>query len=140
MVEVGGEVRVHGRSDRDEAWRIAIDRPLIEGRAAHRVLALTDCAVATSGDYRVYYVRDGRHVSHTIDPRTCRPLSHDTASATVVCEDCTKADAWATAMLVLGREEGAKLAEHLDLAVLFLSRFENNSIEEHMTTAFRARV
>ena len=135
MVEVGGEVRTRGLNDEGEAWRIAIERPDTAGRALHLVLPLSDLALATSGDYRNYYEIEERRISHTIDPRTGHPITHRFTSASVVDRECVRADAWATALLVLG-PDGVGLAEELGLAAFFLEREPGGGFVEHRTTAF----
>ncbi len=125
MVDVGGEVRVQGRNSAGAPWRIGIETPSLVRRGVERVLALEGQAVATSGDYRNYREVQGRRVSHTIDPRTAAPISHRLASVTVVHATCAQADAYATALNVLGEEEGMALAESLGLAAYFLIRAED---------------
>ena len=122
MVDVGGEVRVAGRNARGQPWRIGIETPSTVNRGVETVLALETGSVATSGDYRNYREVDGTRVSHTIDPRTGRPISHALASVTVVHPRCAEADAYATALNVLGPEEGFALAERLNLAAYFIER------------------
>ncbi|MBP7935562.1 MAG: FAD:protein FMN transferase [Phycisphaerae bacterium] len=136
MVEVGGEVRVRGCNLDGKPWRIAIERPAADDVEIHRVVPLIDQAIATTGDYRVFYIRDGKRISHTIDPRTGRPVGHSLASVTVIADDCESADAWATALMVLGAEEGGALAERRRMAALFLIRGEDGRIEERATAAF----
>ena len=135
MVEVGGEIRTRGFNDRGESWRIAIERPDPAGRTLHLVVPLSGLALATSGDYRNYYEIEGRRISHTIDPRTGHPITHRFTSASVVTGECVQADAWATALLVLG-PEGVELAEELGLAAFFLERNPEGGFTEHRTTAF----
>jgi len=86
------------------------------------VLALTSGAVATSGDYRNYFERDGMRFSHTIDPRSGQPINHTLASVTVLADTCAEADAWATALMVLGDKQGIDLANQLGLATYMLAR------------------
>lgn len=136
MVEIGGEVRVRGRNPDRRPWRIAIERPIPDTSEIHRVVPLRDQAIATSGDYRIFYVKDGKRISHTIDPRTGRPVEHSVASVTVIADDCESADAWATALMVLGPEEGGVLAERRGMAALFLSRCEDGTIEERTAGPF----
>jgi thiamine biosynthesis lipoprotein len=110
MVEVGGEVRTAGRNPQGAKWRIGIEAPeLGQGRAVAAV-ALSGESVATSGDYRNFFEQDGRRYSHTIDPATARPIAHALASVTVIAPDCKTADAWATAINVLGPDKGLALA------------------------------
>ena len=120
MVEVGGEIRVGAEKRSGDAWNIAIEEPITEARAIQKVLGLRSVAVATSGDYRNFYEIDDRRYSHTIDPRSGEPVSHKLASVTVIHPSCAYADAYATALTVLGPEEGLKLAEKLNLAVYLL--------------------
>jgi thiamine biosynthesis lipoprotein len=125
MVDVGGEVRVWGRNPGGTPWRIGIETPSLMRRGVERVLALEGRAVATSGDYRNYREVQGRRVSHTIDPRSAAPISHRLASVTVVHDTCAQADAYATALNVLGEQEGMALAETLGLAAYFLIRADD---------------
>lgn len=130
MVEVGGEVRAHGRNAERRVWRIGIERPQEGGRSVHTAVALPDLALATSGDYRNFVVRDGVRVSHTIDPRIGRPISHDLASVSVIQANCMTADALATALEVLGPVDGMELAARHDIPALFLVRLEDGNFEE----------
>jgi len=129
MVEIGGEVRVAGRNAEGQAWRIGVERPDGGGRPWAAV-ALTDGAMATSGDYRNYYERDGVRISHTIDPRTGRPITHALASVSVIHPSCMTADALATALNVLGPGEGRELVEREGLAALFLVRTDDGGLDE----------
>ncbi len=123
LVEVGGEVRAMGRGPAGP-WRLGIDRP-VEGLAPGQQLAgvavLTNVAMATSGNYRNAYEVEGQRVVHTLDPRTGRPALGRVASATVVAPDCRTADGWATALMVLGPDQGLPLVEaRPDLDALLL--------------------
>lgn len=122
LAEIGGELRGRGVNAEGEPWRIAVERPDPGRRAVLRVVALTDQAMATSGDYRNFFELDGRRYSHSIDPATGRPVDHQLASVTVLAERCGEADAWATALLVLGPEQGRALADERGLAALFVER------------------
>ena len=135
LVEIGGELRVNGKSHRGDAWRIGIEKPAPGKRVVQKVLVLDDMAVATSGDYRNYIEIDGEHFSHTIDPRTGRPITHKLASVTVLSHTTMAADALATGLMVLGPEEGFLLAEQKEWAVLFIIKAANGFIEKS-TTAF----
>ncbi len=136
MVEVGGEVRVRGLNAEGKRWRIGIEAPGHAGGVAHRILPLSDIALATSGDYRNFREIDGRRYSHTIDPRTGRPVEHRTASVTVLAKTAMRADAYATAILVLGETSGLELAEREGLAVLMLVRGDDGGFDELASTAF----
>ena len=136
MVEVGGEVRLKGQSPRGGPWRIAIERPMPKVREIEKVLALTDVAMATSGDYRNYFEAGGRRFSHTIDPRTGYPIAHRLVSVTVLRHTTMEADALATAFMVLGPEEGFARAEAENMAVLFIVK-QDDGFVERPTSAFR---
>lgn len=135
LVEVGGELRLRGHNIKGEKWAIGIEMPLTYERRPHTVVRLTDVALATSGDYRNYFVADGQHYSHTIDTRTGKPVTHSLASVTVLDRSGYRADALATALLVMGPEQGMELASKDDLAVLFLLR-NGDSVSERATPAF----
>ena len=122
LVELGGEVRARGLNAEGRRWRIAVEAPAAGERRAYAVIELDGVGVSTSGDYRDYREVDGRRISHTIDPRTGSPVTHGLASVTVVHESVAAADAWATALMVLGREEGMALARRQQLAALFIQR------------------
>lgn len=131
MVEVGGEMRLSGLSGRDDPWRIAIESPDSGARAVAVTVSLTDVAVATSGDYRNYFEADGRRYSHAIDPRTGYPVAHDLVSVTVVHANCMIADAWATALTVLGAERAMAVAQAQGLAVYFIHRGDDGYVHSH---------
>jgi thiamine biosynthesis lipoprotein len=126
MLEIGGEVRVRGLSPRGDAWRIAVESPLAETRGAvQAALAVTDVGIATSGDYRNFFEHEGRRYSHLINPLTGYPIQHDLVSVTVVHGSAMMADAWATALTVMGSTQALAVAEQRDLAVYLLRRSGN---------------
>lgn len=137
MVEVGGEVRTSGTNDSGNAWRIAIEQPVPGQRAIQRIVPLSGLAMATSGGYRNFYDVDGARFSHTIDPRTGRPITHRLASVSVVDELSVRADALATGLLVLGPDEGYKLGVDRNIAALFLIEEEGGEFQELATPAFQ---
>ncbi len=120
LVEVGGELRAGGYKPNGDLWRIAIERPSLVQGDVQQVIALQDVAVATSGDYRNYFEKNGKHYSHTIDPRIGYPVDHELASVTVIEETAVKADALATAMMVMGPEDSLMLAEKYNIPVYIL--------------------
>ncbi|RMF20082.1 MAG: FAD:protein FMN transferase [Gammaproteobacteria bacterium] len=120
LVEVGGEVRVKGMKAKGKPWQLAIEAPVEQGRVPRRIVGLTDAAVATSGSYRNFFDKDGKRYSHTIDPRSGRPVEHTLASVTVVSSSVAFADGLATAMMVLGPEQGYDLAVKEGWAVYFI--------------------
>lgn len=111
LVEIGGELVARGVNEKGELWKVGVSRPEEEGRAEDlfSVIALNNLAMATSGNYRNYYEADGMKISHTIDPKTGRPVRHGLLSATVIAEDCMTADALATALMVMGTEKAIAL-------------------------------
>jgi thiamine biosynthesis lipoprotein len=122
LVGIDGEMRAMGLRPDREAWTIAVEAPDAERRTPHSILALQDAAVATSGDYRHWVEVQGRRLSHTMDPRRGAPLIASPTSVTVVARSCAEADAWATALMVLGPDKGAEIASKQKLDALFLVR------------------
>ncbi len=139
MVEVGGEVRVGGQKLDGSPWRIAVEKPDPSARVIERVLELTDVALATSGDYRNFFMKGGMRFSHTIDPRTGRPVAHRLASVSVLHAECALADAYATAIMVLGPEEGFAMAEREGLAALLLVHDDQGGFTPRATAGFEAQ-
>ncbi|MCJ7592781.1 MAG: FAD:protein FMN transferase [Woeseiaceae bacterium] len=135
LVEIGGELRIRGHNAEQGKFSIALEKPLQNNDMTYTVLAISDVAVATSGDYRNFFMHDGHRYSHTIDPRTGRPVDHDLTAVTVVSTSTAFADAMATALLVLGPEDGHALAEKLGIAGYFLVR-SGNGVEERSTSQF----
>ncbi len=132
IVEFGGDMYVKGRRNNGTAWRIAIVRPLPGDMSIDKVVTINDqngVSINTSGTYRHYYDAGGRRYSHIFNPRTGAPVTHDLVSATVFADDPRFSDAWATAMLCLGKEEGDKVARHKDLAVYFIRQPDGKLIE-----------
>jgi thiamine biosynthesis lipoprotein len=138
LVEVGGELHAGSPKADGSMWRIAIEQPDALGRSIHRVIDVADEAVATSGDYRNVYELDGVLYAHLIDPRTGRPARHAGASVTVLHASGTAADAWATALAVLGPDDGLAVAERAGLTAFFITRAEERFLGR-ATTAFIAR-
>ncbi len=136
MFEIGGEVRLHGNSPRGDNWRIAIERPDSRVRKVQAAIVATDTGIATSGDYRNFFEQEGERYSHLIDPRTGRPIKHELVSVTVIDPSATIADAWATALIVLGYEQGMAVAESRGMAAYFIRR-EGDAFRVAMTAAFK---
>jgi thiamine biosynthesis lipoprotein len=123
FIEIGGEVRCHGTRPDGLAWQVAIETPDELSGGLWRIVPLRSGeAMATSGDYRNYFIVDGRRYSHTINPQTGRPIEHDVASVSVLADNCMAADAWATALNALGSVRGLQLAEKQKIEVLFIRR------------------
>lgn len=132
LVDIGGEVVVKGHNDKGNAWRVGITRPTIDATGAEKelqeVIASTDLCMATSGNYRQYYYQDGQRRSHTIDPRSGFPVEHSLLSATVVASSCMRADALATACMVLGAEQAMQMIEQTADASCYLIIADSDSL------------
>ncbi len=122
LVGLDGEMRARGLRPDGRPWTIALERPDYEKRAALSILELEDAAVATSGDYRHWVDIGGRRFSHTMDPARGGPLDSTLASVTVFAKSCMDADAWATALMVLGVQRGVEVAQELHLNAIFIKR------------------
>jgi len=122
LVSIDGELRAAGGKPDGSPWRVAVEKPEIGHRAVEGVLELGEGAVATSGDYRHFVERDGIRYGHTMDPRRGAALAVGLAAVTVLTETCMAADAWATAMLVLGPRTGAALAARHSIEALFIDQ------------------
>ena len=128
LIEIGGEIVASGVNEKKAPWSVGINRPDDDSTSASvsaagmaAVLRLTDCAVATSGNYRRFYYRNGRRYAHTIDPRTGYPVQHTLLSSTVIAPDCATADAYATAFMVLGIDSAKQvLKRHPELNAYFI--------------------
>ncbi|UWQ52035.1 FAD:protein FMN transferase (plasmid) [Leisingera caerulea] len=138
MVEIGGDLVTKGQNAKGEAWRIGIEKPDAAAQTVQLIVPVSDLGLATSGDYRNYFEHEGQRYSHILDPVAGRPVTHRTASVTVIAENAMLADAWATAMLVLGSAEGLKLAEQHKLAVFFIDRDVQAGEDAYMTSASSA--
>ncbi|HTO33127.1 MAG TPA: FAD:protein FMN transferase [Pararhizobium sp.] len=135
LLAIDGELKAIGARPDGSQWTIAIEAPDRDRRSAHSILELSDAAIATSGDYRHWVEIAGKRLAHTIDPARGMPLHASPASATVIAADCATADAWATAMMVLGRDRGRSLAEAQGLTVLFIERGASNELDRFGATS-----
>lgn len=115
MVEIGGEIVVNGNSEKLQPWRIGINKPTDDSlninQAIQDVVSVSNIAMATSGNYRNFYYKNGKKYAHTIDPKTGYPVQHNILSATVFADDCATADAYATSFMVLGLDGAKKILE-----------------------------
>ena len=142
MVEIGGEVRVRGKNPQGELWHIGINKPNEDPtnmkNDIEQVIQVTQLAMATSGNYRNFYEKDGKKYAHTIDPRTGYPVQHSILSSTVLAHDCATADAYATAFMVLGLDEAKKvLAKHHELMAFFIYSDQEGNTREWYTESLR---
>lgn len=141
MVEIGGEVVAKGRNSKGLDWKIGISKPdetgLLTSEELQAIVKLPDHALATSGNYRNFYVEDGKKYAHTIDPVTGYPVQHSLLSATVLANDCMTADAFATAFMVMGLEKSVELANKLPyLEVYFIYADETGFNKVYMSDQF----
>ncbi|NRF24720.1 FAD:protein FMN transferase [Vibrio coralliilyticus] len=125
MVEVGGEMRLKGINREGVKWRIAIEKPSADERAVQEIIEPGDLAVATSGDYRIYFERDGVRYSHIINPQTGKPIRHKVVSVTVLDKSSMTADGLATGLMVLGEEQGMKIANENNIPVFMIVKTED---------------
>lgn len=143
LVEVGGELKAHGRKPDGSVWRVGIERPDAAAGAVSATdelidtIALDNRAIATSGDYRHVFEDHGRFYSHHIDPRSGYPVPHEVASVSVLADDCMQADPLGTTLSVLGAERGMAYARGRGLAVLMIVRTADG-FEQRMSPAFAA--
>ncbi len=129
LAALDGELRALGAQADGQPWAVAVESPEPGRRAARGVVELADLAIATSGDYRRWVQIGDARLSHTMDGRRAAPVNNGVASVTVLAGDCMSADAWATALLVLGPDQGLPLAQRMGLEALFLLRREGRCVE-----------
>ena len=125
MVEIGGEIVTHGINEQRLPWKIGVTKPtddtLNTNQELQTILNVTNKAMATSGNYRNFYYKNGKKYAHTIDPATGYPVQHNILSATVLTDNCATADAYATAFMVMGLDRAkAVLAKHPELMAYFI--------------------
>jgi FAD:protein FMN transferase len=142
MVEIGGEIRARGKNEQDEYWRIGIDKPVegndIPGTELQSVIRLNDLALATSGNYRKFYEKNGIKYVHTINPKTGYPVISNLLSATVVAKDCMTADAYATAFMVMGTDKSIRfLNDNRFLDACLIYSDEKGDFKVHYTKGLK---
>ena len=141
MVEIGGEIRMKGLNDKGKCWLIGLEKPIDDntGLSAEiqTTLRICDKSIATSGNYRNYYIKDGKKYSHTINPRTGYPSEQNILSTTVIADDCMTADAYATAFMVLGLDESLTLINTLpNIFAYFIYTDENDAVKSIFSDGF----
>ncbi|GAB3658182.1 FAD:protein FMN transferase [Echinicola sediminis] len=135
LVEIGGELVARGTNENDELWKVGVNQPSedISANDIFSVIALDNKGLATSGNYRNFYYKDSIRYSHTIDPKTGYPVNHGLLSATVLAKDCMTADAYATAMMVLGTEKAIALQSELPEIEVFLIYNDSLGIQTYIS-------
>ena len=145
MVEIGGEMRFKGVSNKNRSWRVGIDKPIddatLEKREIQDVLNVGDGALATSGNYRQFYIKNGKKYAHTIDPKLGYPVQHSLLSASVIASDCMTADAYATAFMVMGLEESIRIVENdPDLEAYFIYTDQDGEYKTYSTKKLKEMI
>ncbi len=139
LVEIGGELQAQGRKPDNSAWRVALEKPLSNERTMQKIITIQGnkpLSIMTSGTYRHFFDVEGKRYGHILDATTGKPIIHNTVSVTVFHEDATTAEAWDTALLCVGREEGIKIANQAGIAALFIDQNGEN-FEEYKSTAMQ---
>lgn len=142
MIDIGGELRIAGVNDRKESWKIGINKPIDDSLSVNQelyaVLDITNRGMATSGNYRNFYYKDGKKYAHTIDPRTGYPVQHNILSSTVVAADCATADAYATAFMVMGLEAAKRIcASHPEIETFFIYSDSKGRMQTYSTPGMK---
>ena len=140
IIEIGGEIVTKGNNDKGETWNVAISKPTENAtpdNGGHQaVISITGKGMATSGNYRNFRIENGKKYAHTIDPRTGYPVQHSLLSATVIADNCAKADAYATAFMVTGLEQAIELCKSDDIEAFFIYADENGDLQTIATEGF----
>ena len=140
IIEIGGEIVTKGNNDKGETWNVAISKPTENAtpdNGGHQaVISISGKGMATSGNYRNFRIENGKKYAHTIDPRTGYPVQHSLLSATVIAENCAKADAYATAFMVTGLEQAIELCKSDDIEAFFIYADENGDLQTIATEGF----
>ncbi len=132
LVEIGGELKTYGHKPDGQAWRVAVEKPLAGERSIDKIVTMPrdlPMSVMTSGTYRHYFDVNGRRYSHIFDARTGKPVTHDLVAVTVLDENPTVADAWSTALLCLGQQEGLQLANSEKIKAIFIRQQDSELLE-----------
>ena len=142
MIDIGGELVMKGKNAKMDTWRIGINKPiedsLSQNQELQTVLTLTNAGLATSGNYRNFYYKDGKRYAHTIDPRIGYPVQHNILSATVVAKDCATADAYATSFMVLGLDSAKAICNrHPELDAYFIYATPDGKNDIYFTEGMR---
>jgi len=137
LVDIGGELRTSGYKPQHKSWKVGVETPSSADESVERVVDIGNNAIATSGNYRNFFEKNGIRYSHIIDPKTGRPITHNLVSVSVVYPNCKMADGYATAITVLGPKAGFNFAKKYKLAVFLITK-EGGKYIEHYTDNFKA--
>lgn len=142
MIDIGGELVMKGENPSMETWRIGINKPIDDSLAINQelqtILEVTNVGLATSGNYRNFYYKDGKKYAHTIDPRTGYPVQHNILSATVIASDCATADAYATSFMVLGLDSAKTVcSRHQEIDAYFIYSDEKGNLQTFATNGMK---
>ena len=145
MVEIGGEVVAHGISEKRVPWKIGVTKPSDDSLAVDKelqtVLNVKDMAMATSGNYRNFYYKNGKKYAHTIDPMTGYPVQHNILSATVLAKQCAEADAYATSFMVMGLDKArAVLEKHPELMAYLIYADKNGNMQVWYSPSMKNKI
>lgn len=135
LVEIGGEIRTNGGKPGGKPWRLAVEKPVSTERSVQQVVSFNEGALATSGDYRNFYQHDGRRYSHIINPQTGEPIQHNLVSVSVYAADSMSADAYATALLVMGPEKAKAFVKEHQMAAFLIIK-DDEGFNEWSSNAF----
>ncbi|MBK9510014.1 MAG: FAD:protein FMN transferase [Cytophagaceae bacterium] len=133
LVEIGGEVYGKGKNREGKFWKVGIEKPEEDRQGIASVVNLKNKALATSGSYRKFFIKDGKKFSHAVDPHTGYPVQHNLLSISVLADNCTDADAYATALLVMGLEKAQKFAEAKEID--FFAIYDQNGKNQYYSTS-----
>lgn len=142
MIDIGGELVMKGENAQMNTWRIGINKPIDDSLAVNQelqtILEISNAGMATSGNYRNFYYKDGKKYAHTIDPRTGYPVQHNILSSTVVAKDCATADAYATSFMVLGLDSAKAVCNaHPELDAYFIYSKDNGETGVYFTEGMK---
>ena len=136
LINIGGDLLVKGNNKNKKNWVIGIENPNLKEKLVKEIIKVSDKGIASSGDYKNFFIKNGKKFSHIINPKTGKPITHKTKSVTVISNKATNADGWATALLAMGSEKGFKLAEEKSMSVLFIDEV-NEKLTKIKTTEFK---
>ena len=145
MIEIGGEIVTKGINQKQQPWRIGVNKPtedsLNTNQELQTVLNVTDIAMATSGNYRNFYYKNGKKYAHTIDPKTGYPVQHSLLSATVLAKNCATADAYATSFMVMGLEKAKEiLRQHSELMAYLIYTNDDGKTEVWYSPSLKEKI